>query len=486
MVGHKECGRKNLGRVLNDPDLTLTMVEDLHEGFCLVDDKENILYANRSLCDLVGFGPDEILEMNISSLVPADEFKELLLRTQKRRKGIKETYQTSVIRKDKDIRNVLITASPWIDKNKDYKGSFGLFLDITDKNELDEALRENEEKYRATVEQSAENIYIYDIEREEIVESNRAIQELLGYTEEEMKKIKVSDFIEHSPDNIKGKINEVLEKGHAIIGERIYRRKDGTPVNVEVSASHIGQGERSMLCVVSRDITEMKRYQERLIEERNRAEFYLDLIAHDMGNLLHGINNGLSVLKIVEDDKEKFGSTLEMVKELAERSTKLSEDIQTFSKIRDSEPVLRSIEIEHLIHRAFEKVEHEFPEINIKRMVDVQEGLRIRAEPYLEEVFYNIFHNSVKIQAERPEIGIRAWRDSGTAVIEIWDNSGGIPQELKKTLFQRYEQIDMKKHSGIGLTLVYMIIKRYGGDIRIEDHVVDERVKGAKFIIELP
>lgn len=448
-----------------------------------MDEQENIIYANSAMSSLLGYRQEELESMNISSLIPKDQFNIVLFRTERRKKGLKGTYDTTVLRKDGSLRSVQINASPWINKNREYKGSFGLFLDITDKNELDHALKQNEEKYRATVEQSAENIYIYDFENQEIVESNRALQELLGYSDEELKKLKASDFIAHSPENIKGKIEDVLEKGHAIIGDRIYKRKDGTLVNVEVSASHITQGERSMLCVVSRDVTEMKRYQERLIEEKNRAEFYLDLIAHDMGNFLHGINNGLSILKMFEGDESRTESTMTMLTELAERSTKLYSDILTFSRIRDSDIELKEIELEPIILKAVDKLKVEFPNNDLNIDMAIENDLEIKAEPYLGDAFYHLLHNSIKAQNEVTRIGLKAYRKKEKVIIEVWDNNGGIPEDMKKTIFQRFEQVNKRKHSGIGLTLVYMIIKKNGGDIQVKDHKVRGKVMGAKFKI---
>ncbi len=483
MVHSEISGTNRLRSALNDIDDSLSLIEDLQEGFCLVDEQENIIYANSAMSSLLGYRQEELESMNISSLIPKDQFNIVLFRTERRKKGLKGTYDTTVLRKDGSLRSVQINASPWINKNREYKGSFGLFLDITDKNELYQALKQNEEKYRATVEQSAENIYIYDFENQEIVESNRALQELLGYSDEELKKLKASDFIAHSPKNIKGKIEDVLEKGHAIIGDRIYKRKDGTLVNVEVSASHIAQGERSMLCVVSRDVTEMKRYQERLIEEKNRAEFYLDLIAHDMGNFLHGINNGLSILKVFEGDESRTDSTMTMLTDLAERSTRLYGDILTFSRIRDSDIELKEIELEPIVLKAINKLKVEFPNNDLNIDMAIENDLKIKAEPYLGDAFYHLLHNSIKAQNEETRIGLKAYSNKDKVIIEAWDNNGGIPEDMKKTIFQRFEQVNKRKHSGIGLTLVHMIIKKNGGDIQVKDHKVRGKVKGAKFII---
>jgi PAS domain S-box-containing protein len=146
---------------------------------------------------------------------------------------------------------------------------------ITERKKAEEALRESEEKYRATVEQSADNIYIMDIETRRVLEANATLQNLLGYTAEEIKKLTIYDFIAHSPKDIDRKIEKLVERKRYFIGERKYRRKDGSLVDVEVSGSFIAYGGRKALSIVTRDITERKRAEEKLreSEERHRMLF---------------------------------------------------------------------------------------------------------------------------------------------------------------------------------------------------------------------
>ncbi|MGB2697338.1 MAG: PAS domain S-box protein, partial [Candidatus Zixiibacteriota bacterium] len=150
---------------------------------------------------------------------------------------------------------------------------------ITERKKAEEALRESEEKYRATVEQSADNIYIMDIETKRVLEANAALQNLLGYTDQEIKKLTIYDFIAHSPKDIDHEIEELIERKRHFIGERQYRRKDGSLVDVEVSGSFIAYGGRKALSVVSRYITEHKRAEEKLKEVEQEKGTILNSMA---------------------------------------------------------------------------------------------------------------------------------------------------------------------------------------------------------------
>jgi len=138
--------------------------------------------------------------------------------------------------------------------------------ELKEKKLTEAALKESEEKYRAVMEQSIENIYIMDMKSKRVKEANPALRNLLGYTQEEIKKLKIYDFIKQPKDDVNEKIDELEEKRHIFVGERQYVCKDGRLVDVEVNASIINYLGKKAVCVVSRDITERKK-SERVLRE---------------------------------------------------------------------------------------------------------------------------------------------------------------------------------------------------------------------------
>jgi PAS domain S-box-containing protein len=146
-------------------------------------------------------------------------------------------------------------------------GLLAITRDITERKEAEQALRQSERLYRVVIEQATENIFLIDVETRRIVESNRAFRESLGYSEEELHRMTLYDVVSADRESVDANIRQVLEQRDPSVGERKYLRKDGSLMEVEVSASVILRDGRRTLVAVAHDVTERARMQ-RLLEER--------------------------------------------------------------------------------------------------------------------------------------------------------------------------------------------------------------------------
>src|SRR5215211_3719106 len=134
----------------------------------------------------------------------------------------------------------------------------GFMLDITKRKKAEEKLRESDELYRNVVEQAAENIFLIDPYNGQILQANASFHHSLGYQAEELRRLTLYDIVAHDQESIDRNVQRVLDEGCHFIGERRYRRKDGSLIDVEVSAGSIVHGGRPALCVVAHDVTQRK------------------------------------------------------------------------------------------------------------------------------------------------------------------------------------------------------------------------------------
>ncbi|HEX2742530.1 MAG TPA: PAS domain S-box protein [Rubrobacter sp.] len=134
----------------------------------------------------------------------------------------------------------------------------GFMLDVTERKRAEEKRRESDELYRNVVERAAENIFLLDPFTKHILQANASFHNSLGYEPEELRRLTIYDIVSQVPENIDRNIQRVLEDGSHFIGERRYRRKDGSLIEVEVSAGALSYDGRPALCVVAHDVTERK------------------------------------------------------------------------------------------------------------------------------------------------------------------------------------------------------------------------------------
>ena len=133
-----------------------------------------------------------------------------------------------------------------------------------------------EERYRAVVEQAAEGILLVDVSTKRVLDANTTYQGLLGYSPEEMPYLTLYDLVPYSREDTDSYVGSLLDQGRYVSGGREHRRKDGSLIDVEVSANVIFDAGRKVICMVVRDITERKRTEEEL-----RYHAYLLENVHD-------------------------------------------------------------------------------------------------------------------------------------------------------------------------------------------------------------
>jgi PAS domain S-box-containing protein len=140
-------------------------------------------------------------------------------------------------------------------------------------------LRQSEQRHRAVVEQASEGITLVDAETLTIIESNHALARMLGYRLDEIVGRPIFDFIVDSREGVQSRAQQTAgaaETGVATVTYRQYRRKDGSVIDVEKSATVLNLGGRRVLCTVIHDITQRKAAEDRLAQERNLLRTLID------------------------------------------------------------------------------------------------------------------------------------------------------------------------------------------------------------------
>jgi PAS domain S-box-containing protein len=152
----------------------------------------------------------------------------------------------------------------------------GIWRDITERKNAEEALANEAIRRRILVDQSRDGIVVLD-ENGKVYEVNQRFAEMLGYSLEEARKLYVWDWeFQHPREEVQEMIRTVDEKGDHF--ETRHRRKDGTTYDVEISTNGAMFSGHKLIFCVCRDITERKRAEEAL----RRSEEKYRTILEDM------------------------------------------------------------------------------------------------------------------------------------------------------------------------------------------------------------
>ncbi|MFW9973511.1 MAG: PAS domain S-box protein, partial [Candidatus Odinarchaeota archaeon] len=406
-----------------------------------------------------------------------------------------------------DIRGLrwsITNKIPRLNENKEVNGIIGLSIDITERKLIEQKLKESEEKYRLITENINDILGIVNDKLNlEFVNESTCLK-VLGYKPAEVIGKNPLEFIH--PDDREESIktfNKGLIEGYGMIEVRI-QHKNGNYLWFDLNGNifHDNSGKRKGI-IVGRDITERKEAEHKLIESEKKyrkaykkAVFYKDLLTHDMANIISNIKSSVTLctLNLKQSDRSKeMDEFHEIIQEQLVRVSGLISNIHKLSRLEEVEIFLSLINVQKILSQAIKLMNNNFQTRNIKTQIQSSEdNIYILGNDLLVDVFENLLSNAIRYN-ENPTveilIKISKNKKAGKSYvkIEFIDNGIGIPDDLKKNIFQKgYREQKGQKGMGIGLSLVKKIVKSYNGLIKIKNRIKNDYHRGSRFIIIIP
>ena len=222
-----------------------------------------------------------------------------------------------------DIRSFEVSYTP-IESNGQIKGFVELTRDITDLRRREETLRESEEKFRMIYTHSSDGIIVADPETKDFLYANPAICNILGYAEEELTQMGVTDI--HPKDSLEHVASEfdAQAKGEKLLAMNIpFLKKNGEIVYMDTNASIVRIGGKRRLMGVFRDITDRKKAEEALKKAHDELEMRVEERTEELKiktKSLEELNTAMKVLleKRKEDKIKLEDNVISNVEELIE------------------------------------------------------------------------------------------------------------------------------------------------------------------------
>ncbi len=392
----------------------------------------------------------------------------------------------------------------WRD-NYIYKLSTGeivaVYDDLTDQKQAEQEIKRSHETMKKILKLLPVGILSLGYDKK-VRSANKAALEMLGYdTKEDI--VGKSCYETFCPAN-KGAC-PIIDQGQQIDkSERFFISREGIEIPILKSVIPITLSGENVLLEAFIDITRIKEAQRKLekSEEKYRkayeqANFYKDLFAHDINNVLNNIKSSVQLYSLYQEEPDKtkeMSEMIDIIREQVIKGTNLISNVRKLSQFEDGVEIdTEEIVIHEKLEDAIKFTQDSFLDRTIKIDIKhVNKDLKVQANELLFDVFQNILNNAVRYNDNPlPVIFIKISKErqenKNYVKIEFIDNGIGVSDDLKKIIFKKgHEQEKGTKGMGFGLSLVKKVIKSYNGQIWVEDKVKGDHTKGSNFMILIP
>jgi two-component system NtrC family sensor kinase len=365
------------------------------------------------------------------------------------------------------------------------------WVDITERKQVEEKLRQSEENYKALFDNTVVGTVLLDAETMGMAMVNQAAAEMFGFSSvEEALRAHPLDFI-HPED--KRRVSELIKK-NLIEGQsrQTYElravTKDGREIWISATGARIVRGDSRFAGLISfTDITEQKRQREQLMMTDRLASLgeLLSGTAHELNNPLTSIT-GFSQLLLEKEVPDDIRENLKLIYDEAQRAVTVTKDLLTFARKHAS--VRQRNQINDIIQDVLKlrAYEHKVNSIKVDRRL-ASNLPEIMVDYFqIQQVFMNIIINAEYFVTEahgKGTLTITTKRLNDTILISLADDGPGIRREDLRRIFDPFFTTkETGKGTGLGLSICHGIVTEHGGQL----YARSEPGKGATFFVELP
>ncbi len=447
-------------------------VEASGHAIFITDPDGVIEYANPAFEEITGYSRSEILGQTPSVLQSGETSTECY-------EGLWETIQEGSVwrgeivdrRKDGEIYNAFQTIAPITDDADEIEAFVAVQTDITERKELQDRLG----RHRDIVQRLEDPIMLQD-ETGGFELVNEALVEFAGLSESELLDEDEHRFMDGATaETIERKKQRVLETEESVrysVSPTFEKSDEEATFDTSRYPYYDDDGELSGTIAICRDVTEL--------EERTRQLRVIDNV------LRHNLRNDLTVVRGLAEQirSEADGDLADAADRIHTQATKLittGEKSRAITDLLTEDPTPATIDVAASVRSVAEEVADSEPDarIDVEAPDSAVAETTFRIPKAIEELARNaIVHND----REEPSVAFRVGITGESVTISVVDDGPGIPEMDRDVLLTGQAIDDLYHGSGLGLWLVYWIVKRSNGSVDVSD--VEPR--GSEVAITLP
>lgn len=505
--------RKN---VLNEKIFHETLFNNGPEAIAVLDNYDVITRVNHEFELLFGYKNEESVGLSINDILVTDEYREEAdLLSKKVIHGERLFLESQRKNKDGTLIDISLLAAPILDSEGKQFGIYAIYRDLTEKHKFQSKISNKEKRLNAILDTAKNSIIT--ISDKGIIESfNRTAQNVFGYTEDEVigKNVKML-----MPDPDKSKHDTYLDNYHRtgvakIIGsdrEVVGERKNGETFPLKLSVSKVVLEDRTIYTGHIEDLTEFKekeREKEKLQERLKQSERMESLgllaggVAHDLNNIIGPIIAYPELIRMDLAAGKPVDKDLDTIAHSAQRAADVVADLLALTRRGHYEMV--SLDLNDLINDYLSTAEcaatkRLHPEVSPFIHLSKDDLLFKGSIAHLPKVIMNLINNACESMPEGGVLNIttstinvldgelsdKGIDDGRYQLLTIEDQGEGIPEESIDKIFDPFFTTKIKSGksgTGLGLSVVYNVLKDHGAHIDVESSLGI----GTKFSVYFP
>ena len=473
-------------------------------GKTLVALDGHFISANEMLCRILGYTKEELLTKTFQELTHPDDLEADLAYVKQLLAGESNEYEMEKRYMHKQGQPIWAQLNVSLVQDSDRQPLFFIsqIQDISRRKETEEELRESERRFRDIIQSMAD--WIWEVDKNcKYTYVSDSVKNVLGYTAEEL--LGKTPF-EIMPGEEAAKIKEIFleilsRSGPIVDLENWNLAKDGTEICFITNGVPVFNADREFIGYrgVDKNITIRKKLETQ-VQQAQKMEVIGTLaggIAHDFNNILSPIIGHAELLLMdAPVDSPSIGN-LKAINTAALRAKDLIRQILTFSRQDRLESIM--MKMQPIVKEALKLIRSTIPKtIEIKNDINPDGGI-IRADPtQIHQIVMNLVTNAChameetggdlrvglkEIEIDKQDMLSQIMEPGVYACLTIADTGIGMNKELTQKIFDPFFTTKAKgKGTGMGLSVVYGIVNKMGGTIR----VYSEPGKGSEFKVYFP
>lgn len=470
-----------------------SMVDSLPLHLFRKDLQGRFVEVNKRLADIIGKPQEELIGKTDFDLFPDFEARKYRHDDERVvREGIVLDDVEEQTLPDGRITYVQTLKAPVRDSAGAIVGVQGIFWDVTERKQAEDARRLADERFRRLVNSSLIGVMVADLQGA-ILDANDALLDLVGYTQADVEQ-GLFRWDAMTPQEWRAADQRAIEllnsSGSCPPWEKEFIHHDGHLVPVVIGVTMLPEEQGRCICFVL-DITDRKRFERELREAKDIADaanqaksLFLANMSHEVRTPMNAII-GLTELVLKSALAPQQAEYLKLVLESAESLLGIINDILDFTKIEAGKMTL-AVEpfwLRDSIVDAIRPFSLRAHQKGIELAYDVDSNVPdevLGDSGRLRQVLTNLVGNSLKF-TEKGEIVVKVDAqnlDDGSMVLHfaVRDSGVGIPLEKVRSIFEAFEQADASTTrqyggTGLGLAIAERFVHLMGGRIWCESEV---------------